>query len=66
MSIFEININPLVPKKHTFFGDNLKKQHPLTKMLVLLPLLSNNQNKKKPTPNYTQHITREHIVALKF
>ena len=40
-------INPLVPKTHTFFSDNLKKQHPLTKVLVHLPLLSNNQNKNQ-------------------
>ena len=46
-------INPFVPKTYTFFGDNLKKQLPLTKVLVHLPLLSNNQNKNQhPTTHY--------------
>ena len=45
--VFLSVINPLVPKTHTFFGDNLEKQHPLTKVLVHLPLLSNNQNKNQ-------------------
>jgi len=49
----QLIVNPLVPKTHTFFGDNLKKQHPQTKVLVHLPLLSNNQNKNQhPTPLY--------------
>jgi len=43
-------------KTHTFFGDNLRKQLLLTKVLVQLPTLSNNQNNNK----------REHIGTLKF
>ena len=46
-------INPFVPKTYTFFGDNLKKQLPLTKVLMHLPPLSNNQNNNQhPTTLY--------------